>query len=356
MKILENRSRGPVSGVMTSWLRAYSPSPAFSAYGNHEGGVVHRRHRLVAERPDVGGGLHHGRRFVAVLPARRRAGQRGWVGRHQLRVHFVPEHDDALQPLGETDRRFREVPHVHPRLVGPALVVVGDAAQARPEELRDPLDLRRHRVRVVDGGPVRHHRRVVRNRRLEALPPALPDMAVRDQVGDQPRGVAKREVPLGETVAAACGEVRPVGGEEGVRLLRAHVLVPERTREDIVHLPERGEVPGRLDARLRVARGIPFPPARSAFFEAFLVAGPGHGGKVIAIRRRRAAFQPGPPATLTRGAARCRDPRRARRARSPRGARRGPRWRTSCPARRDAARRRRSRGFCPCSGRRRPRS
>ena len=33
VKIFENRSRGPNSGVMTNWFRAYSPKPACTAMG-----------------------------------------------------------------------------------------------------------------------------------------------------------------------------------------------------------------------------------------------------------------------------------------------------------------------------------
>ena len=128
-------------------------------------------------------------------------------------------------------------------------------------------------------------------------------------------------------LAAPGGEVRPVGREEGIGLLRAHVVVPERAREDVVDLAKGREVFGCPDPRRHIASGMTFAPACTALFETLLVPRPAHDGKVNAIRsRRHVSDQPDPRAMFTRAAARCEGRRQARRVPSPSAARRGSRW------------------------------
>ena len=151
--------------------------------------------------------------------------------------------------------------------IGDAMRLVSDTGFSRIPLYEEDID---HIVGVV------YAKDLIAYLQRGDVAPALRDVAIGDQVGDQPRGVAEREIPLGKAVAAARGEVRPVGGEEGVRLFRAHAVVPDRASEDVVHLPEGGEVRGRFDSRRRVALGKALLPERTAFLEAFLVPGPAH--------------------------------------------------------------------------------
>ena len=51
--------------------------------GNNERSVIHGCDGLVAQRPDIGSGLHDRRRFVAVFPSGRSACECGGIGRNR---------------------------------------------------------------------------------------------------------------------------------------------------------------------------------------------------------------------------------------------------------------------------------